>query len=145
MQYGASQDVRVVRRYYTGTNALRAGQILNFDTGANQTDDPVNTRLGNAVKDLDSTDIKAFAGIVSESSAGRQGPCFVECYLPQVGDVVLAEVDGTTDVAAKDFLKPDASTGALIKDGSAAAGDVIFLALAVQAADSKVVIPVLKL
>jgi hypothetical protein len=49
--------------------------------------------------------------------------------------VVLAEVDGTADVAVGDLLEPDASEDALVK-GTAAVGESLFRALQARSADS---------
>jgi hypothetical protein len=130
--YNANQDVRPVRRYFTGTTVLRAGQVLCYDPSATKTDADPKLRLGSAVQAISASNKKLIAGIVSDSSAGLTGPCFVEVVEPQSGDMVDAEVDGTTDVAAGDPLVADNTKGALIKG---AAGDP-FLALEANTTDS---------
>jgi hypothetical protein len=119
-QYNANQDVRVVRRYFTGTTTLRSGQVLCFDPSATKTDADPKLRLGSAVQVISASNKLLPAGIVPDNEAGKVGPCFVELQEPQSGDMVDAEVDGTTDVAAGDFLVADNTLGALIKG---AAGD----------------------
>src|SRR4051812_11018972 len=127
MNVNGSQDVKVVRRYFTGTTTLRKGQILHYDQAASKTDADPKLRLGQAVVVVSASNVKFLAGIVPEGEAGKAGPAFVELLQPQSGDVVDAEVDGTADVAAGDFLEPDGTLGALIK-GTAAAGDNLYVA-----------------
>lgn len=134
-QYNANQDVRLARRYFTGTTTLRKGQILCYDQAASKVDADPKLRLGNAVTVIVTANIKFLAGIVSELDAGQVGPCFVALTVPQAGDVVDAEVDGTADVALGDFLKPDATLGALIK-ATPSAGDQLFQAFEVNTTDA---------
>jgi phage baseplate assembly protein gpV len=134
VNYSATQDVRVVRRYYSGTNTLRKGQILHYDQAATKTATDVNTRLGSQVTDVAAANIKYFAGVV-DGDAGKVGPCFVELLQPAPGDVIDVEVDGTTDVAAGDLLEPDNTKGCLIK-ATAAAGDALFVAFEANTTDS---------
>lgn len=131
-QYNANQDVHVIRRYFTGTTTLRSGQVLCYDPSATKTDADPKLRLGSAVQVISASNKALIAGIVSDSGAGSVGPCFVELQEPQSGDMVDAEVDGTTDVAAGDPLVADNTKGALIK-GSA--GDP-FKALEANTTDS---------
>ena len=145
MQYNASQDIRTLRRYFVGTTALRRGQILHYQENATKTDASPNLRLGQAVEAVNSDNVKFFAGVVSDSDAGKVGPCFVEVLAPAPGDVLDVEADGTTDIAVGDFLEPDATLGALI-DGSEAAGDNLFVAMEAYTTDAaKLTIRVQKL
>lgn len=134
-QYNANQDVKVVRRYFTGTTTLRKGQLLHYDQAASKTDSDPKLRLGSAVKVIASANLKYLAGIVPEGEAGQVGPCFVTLLVPQSFDVVDVEVDGTTDVAAGDFLEPDDSKGCLIK-ATAGAGDNLFIAFEANTTDN---------
>lgn len=124
-QYHASQDIKVTRKYFVGTTVLRKGQIIFYQENASATDADPNLRLGNAVEAVNTDNVGGFAGVVPDGEAGKTGPCFVELLQPQVGDVLQAEIDGTTNVAAGDLLEPDATLGALIK-ATAGAGDVLF-------------------
>ena len=132
--YNANQDVKVVTRYFVGTTELRLGQILCYQEDASESGD-VKARLGHAVEAINSDNANFVAGFVTPSSAGLTGPCFVQIYQPQSGDVFDAEVDGTTDIAVGDVLEPDATLGALI-DGTEAAGDVLFRALEANTTDA---------
>jgi len=145
MQYNASQDIRTVRRYFIGTTVLRRGQILHYNELATKTDATPELRLGQAVEAVNTDNVKFFAGVVSDSDAGKTGPCFVEVLCPQSGDVLDAEADGTTDIAIGDFLEPDGTLGALI-DGSEAAGDNLFVAMEAYTTDAaKLAVRVLKI
>lgn len=143
MQYNAQQDVKVVRRYYTGTGILRKGQSLSYDHAATKTDADPKLRLGHAVTDIAAGNVGFLAGVVPDSEAGKTGPCFVELLTPQQLDVVDAEVDGATAVVAGDFLEPDATKGALIK-ATAGAGDNLFKSFEAQAVNGKVVVRIQK-
>lgn len=134
-QYNANQDVKVVRRYFTGATVLRKGQILCYDQAASKVDADPKLRLGNAVVVLSTSNVKYISGVISETDAGQTGPCFVTLQAPQQGDVIDVEVDGTTDVAAGDFLKPDGTLGALIK-ATPSAGDQLFQAFEANSTDA---------
>jgi hypothetical protein len=139
----APSDVKVVRRYFIGTTVLRNGQVLGLDHDAPTNGDP-KLRLGYAVEALNANNVTRFAGIVTPSSAGQQGPCYVDLYVPHPGDVVRAEVNGVTDVTAGAVLEPDATSGALVA-GTAALGENLFRALEAQTADANVAILVQKI
>lgn len=127
-QYNANTELKVTRKYFSGTTTLRNGQLLAIDYSASKTDADPKKRMGVQVVALGSTGAGRVAGIVSESDAGKVGPCFVDLQIPGPGEIVVAEVDGTADVAAGDLLEPDDTLGALIK-ATAAAGDNLFRAL----------------
>lgn len=135
MQYSGSQDIKTIRRYFTGTTTIRKGQIFHYDQAATKTDADPKLRLGQAVQAVAAGNVKFMAGIAPESEAGKVGPCFVELLQPQSMDVLDVEVDGTADVAAGDFLEPDNTKGALVK-GTAADGDVLFIAFEANTTDN---------
>lgn len=145
-QYNASTTIRNQRFYFTGTTAVRKGQVLAYDLTATKTNTDPKLRLGSAVVDIAAAagNINAIAGIVPDYEVGKTGPCFVELLLPAQGDQFDVEVDGTTAVAANDPLKGDNTKGALIKDGAVAIGQTYAKALEAQAVASKVVIRALK-
>lgn len=130
-----SENIRIVRRYFTGLTTLRANQVLGLSTTASATDADPKLRLGYAVTVLTSSNLKMPGGIVVPSSAGKVGPCYVDVYLPASGDVFLAETDGTADIAAGDSLEPDNTLGALIK-GTSAVAENLYVALQANAADA---------
>jgi hypothetical protein len=134
-QYNGNQDIKTTRKYFNGTTVLRKGQILHYDQAASKTDADPKLQLGNVVKAVSASNVKYLAGIVPDTEAGKTGPCWVEILQPQAGDVLDIEVDGTTDVAAGDFLEPDGTLGALIK-GTAAAGDGLFVAFEANTTDA---------
>lgn len=134
-QYQGSQDVKTVRRFFVGSTALRKGQILCYQENATKTDAEVNKRLGHAVEAINTDNANFIAGFCTAAKAAKTGGQYVEIEVPQAGDVVLAEVDGTTDIAVGDVLEPDATLGALI-DGSEAAGDSLFRALEANTTDA---------
>lgn len=134
-QVNGNQDIKTVRRYFSGTTTLRKGQILHYKQDATKTDTDPKLRLGSNVQAVASGNVKFLAGVVPDTEAGKVGPCYVELLQPQSGDVLDIEVDGTTDVAVGDFLEPDATLGCLIK-GTAAAGDNLFIAFEVNATDA---------
>lgn len=143
-QYNGNQDIKATRKYFNGTTVLRKGQILHYDQAASKTDADPKLQLGNVVKVVSASNIKFLAGIVPDTEAGKTGPCWVELLQPHAGDVVDAETDGTTDIAAGDALEPDGTLGALIK-GTAAAGDALFIAFEANTTDAaKTVIRVQK-
>jgi len=133
-QYNGQQDVKTIRRYFSGTTTLRKGQIIHYNEAASKTGTLPN-RLGVEVEAVNSDNIKFFAGVVPDSEAGKVGPCWVELLQPQQGDIVEVEADGTTDIAVGDFLEPDATLGALI-DGTEAAGDNLFIACEAYTTDA---------
>ncbi len=139
-QYNASQDIKTTRKYFVGTTALRKGQILHYVENAtlaeSDTSAPdVKNRRGNAVEVPTTENLAYFAGVVSDSDAGKTGPCFVELLQPQQGDVLEVEGDGTTDITAGDICQPNVSAGCLV-NGSEALGDVLFRALETDATNN---------
>jgi len=135
MQYNASQDVKVVRRYFIGLTVLRKGQILCYQEDASKTDADPKLRLGHACEVINADNLKFLAGVVSDSDSGKTGPCFVELLQPQSVDVVDAETDGTTNIAVGDLLELDDTLGALV-NGAPAFGQVAFIALEANTADA---------
>lgn len=142
-QYNANQDVKVVRRYFVGTTTLAKGQILHYQEDASKTNADPKLRLGSAVEVVDTDNVKYFAGVIGEADAGQTGPCFVTLQVPQSTDVIDAQVNGATDVAAGDLLEPDATKGCLIK-ATAAAGDNLFVSFEATTTDDKLVLRVQK-
>jgi hypothetical protein len=145
-QYNGSDTLRNRRVYFSGTTALRKGQVLCYDLTATKLATDPKTRLGTQVVDVAAAagNKNAVAGIVPDYEVGKVGPTFVEVIQPAPGDTFDVEVEGTTAVAAGDVLKGDNTLGALIKDAAAAIGQTYAKALEAQAAVGKVVIRALK-
>lgn len=128
-QYGNQEPQHVIHVYYAGTDELEEGQHLCFEPlddasvnapGAADTDK--GTWLGNRVNNPDAANLATYAGIVSPSSAGVTGPQWIDVVVPKPGEFHQILIDGTTDVAVDDSLELDATTEALIKDATVAAG-----------------------
>lgn len=130
-QYNGSNDLRNKRFYFTGTTAIRKGQVLCFDLTATKTNTDPKLRLGQAVVDVAAAagNINAIAGVVPDYEAGKTGPTFVEVLIPAPGDLFDVEVDGTADVSAGSVLKGDNAKGALIVDGAPAIGQTYAVSL----------------
>lgn len=136
-QYNGNQDIKVVRRYFVGTTTLRKGQLLAYQEDASTSASTApNLRLGTAVEALNTSNAAYIAGVVPDYEAGKVGPCYVELLVPEPGDVLQVEADGSQDIAAGDAIEPDGTLGGLIK-GTAAAGDYLFKALEAYTTDAK--------
>lgn len=127
VQYKYSQVYKTRKAYFRGTTVLRANQALCYDEiGVT----PVNA-LGSDVKVPTAGSLSYFAGLVDPADAGKTGPCGVTLIVPERGDYVDAEVDGTTDVAAGDVLVLQSTSTlegfAKITPGSLTTGNVGYL------------------
>jgi len=143
-QYNGNTDIKTIRKYFVGTTALRAGQLLclQHDATANNADPKL--RLGNAVAAIDANNLNYVVGVVAPTEAGKVGPIWVELEQPQSGDTCFAEVEGTAAVVLGDLLEPGSALGCLIF-ATAAAGDNLFRALQPRPSAGRVSILVYKI
>src|SRR4051812_50150685 len=95
MQYSGSQDLKTIRRYFTGTTTIRKGQIFHYDQAATKTDADPKLRLGQAVQAVAAGNVEFFAGGGPGSGGGKGGPRFVEPLQPPSRGGLGGGGDGT--------------------------------------------------
>jgi hypothetical protein len=129
-QYNAHQDIRRVRRWYSGTLPLLDGEPLTYDpTAAIGTD--YDSRGRTVVKNGNAL---MFAGFVPGDQVDKVGPCFVELLLPGPGDVVIGRVQGFAvgGTPVGTVVRVDPAGGRLASEddlGPAVPGEATFIVL----------------
>lgn len=122
-QINGSVEVVVATKYYTGTDTLQSGYALCYDTAASATATDEKTRLGQAVLKPATAHLKAFAGIVHPSSAGKTGPCFVDIIVPRRGDIIQAWTNVNQTAFTTALSVTNAGGYALVADTDATFND----------------------
>ncbi len=115
--------------YYSGTDTLKEGYCLCYDVAATTTNADPKLRLGTKVIKPATANLMAFAGVVTASSAGKTGPCWVDIIVPTKGEIcnVWGHVNAT---AFTSYLKlADADYGVVV-DSSTAVNVTVGLAAA---------------
>lgn len=110
VQYSGQPVLQSKLVFFIGTTTLRPGQALCLNDPAAGAGTAVQGFGVDVVVPTSGT-LKYFAGVVAESDAGKVGPCWVDIVIPQRGDTLYVEVDGTTDVAVGDNLSLQSTSG----------------------------------
>jgi hypothetical protein len=90
VQSNACDHLEVRTVYYAGTDVLKTGYALAFDTAASLSATDPKTRLGNQVIKPATANLFAFAGLVAPQSDGLTGPCNVDIFIPRKGSFAVA-------------------------------------------------------
>lgn len=85
VQSNATPTSKVKTVWYAGADVLQKGYALAYDVAATVAATDPKTRLGNQVVKPATANLFAFAGLVADGSAGKQGPCFVDIIEPEPG------------------------------------------------------------
>lgn len=96
------QEIEVVKRYFTGSNTLVAGQPLCYQESPATAS--VTEGVGIDVEIPVAANEGFFAGIVADTSVGFTGPGYIDMYVPKPGDVLNVLVGSTADVTVGDIL-----------------------------------------
>lgn len=122
-QVNGSVEVNVKTVYYAGTDTVQSGYALCYDTAATAAATDEKTRLGQQVVKPATAHLKAFAGFVHPSSAGKTGPCFLDIYVPKRGDIVPAWTNVNQTAFSTSLAVTNAGGYALVADTDATYND----------------------
>lgn len=126
VQYGGNSPLKSRRVYYAGTTDLTKNQPLCYVEDAKlastTTEDGTNTKIaqdqrGVQVETPATASLKFFAGILSDGDTGKS-ESWVTILVPVRGDVLLARVEGTSNVAIGDGLELTDGNSYFTKDAS---------------------------
>lgn len=99
------QEYRVVRRYFTGTDTIVAGQPFCYQespaTGSSTKGFPFDVEIPNTANQ------RVFAGIAAPSAVGITGPDYIDIIVPQPGDILQVMVSNGAALSVGDVLSLD--------------------------------------
>lgn len=118
VQNNVSDHLETRTVYYSGSDQLKEGYALCYDTAASLTATDPKTRLGNQVVKPATAHLLAFCGFLAPQSHNKTGPCMVDVFVPRKGALVKAWTHANMTKFTSSLKLADADYG-LVADADA--------------------------